>query len=60
VQDWDRAIPKVLGVFDLNADGRAEVLIRREGYENTDHVVIEYPLFPAEKPRVLIDYGNGC
>ena len=58
--DWDRAVPRVLAVFDVDADGRAEVLMTRQGYESSDHVLIEYPASPTEKPRELAHYGDGC
>jgi hypothetical protein len=58
--DWSRVMPEVLAVFDVNGDGRAEVLMKFTGYENIDQVLIEYPASPAEKPRDLVRYGDGC
>lgn len=60
IHDWDRAIPKVLGVFDVNNDGRGEVLVRWTGYESISYVLIEYPSSPGETPRELAHYSDGC
>jgi hypothetical protein len=56
----DRTTSHVLGVFDVNGDGRAEVLMLRPGYESIDRDLIEYPATAGQPPRVLSHYGDGC
>lgn len=56
----DRTTSEVLAVFDVNNDGRAEILLLRPGADSTDRDLVEYPAAAGAQPRVIAHYSDGC